>query len=91
MPLNKGYPTNNTIVTPKVSHHNLHSSSCGLSLEGFMLIEIDSKLGFKRIDVTNLRSSIEFVLHGITGKGTKTLFGVRCTVVPLTIEITRYP
>jgi hypothetical protein len=25
MPLNKGYPTKNTIMTPKVSHHTLHS------------------------------------------------------------------
>jgi hypothetical protein len=25
MPLNKGYPSKNTIVTPKVSHHTLHS------------------------------------------------------------------
>jgi hypothetical protein len=25
MPLNKGYPTKNTIVTPKASHHTLHS------------------------------------------------------------------
>ncbi len=25
MPLNKGYPTKNTIVTPKVNHHTLHS------------------------------------------------------------------
>jgi hypothetical protein len=25
MPLNKGYPTKNTIVTPKMSHHTLHS------------------------------------------------------------------
>jgi hypothetical protein len=25
MPLNKEYPTKNTIVTPKVNHHTLHS------------------------------------------------------------------
>jgi hypothetical protein len=25
MPLNKGYPTKNTIATPKMSHHTLHS------------------------------------------------------------------
>jgi hypothetical protein len=27
MPLNKGYPIKNTIVTPKVSHHTLQSPS----------------------------------------------------------------
>ncbi len=27
MPLNKGYLAKNTIVTPKVSHHTLHSPS----------------------------------------------------------------
>jgi hypothetical protein len=75
MPLNKGYPIENTIVTPKVNHHTLHSPSYGLSIEGFMLIEIDSKLGFEITNVSNLQSSVEIVFHGITDIGTKTLFG----------------
>jgi hypothetical protein len=54
MPLNNVYPTKNNIVTPKMNNHTLHSLSYGLSIEGFMLTEIDSKLGFERTDVSNL-------------------------------------
>jgi hypothetical protein len=89
--LNTGYPTNNTIVTPKVNHHTLHSQSYGLSIEGFMSIETDSKLGFEITNVNNLRSLVEFVLHGITGTWIKTLFGGQHTIVPLGTEIIGVP
>jgi hypothetical protein len=88
MPLNKGCPTKNTIVTPKVSHHTLHSPSCGL-LVGFMSTETKSKLGFERTDVSNIQSSAEFILRGIIGIRIETLFGGQRTTIPLATKIIR--
>jgi hypothetical protein len=81
MPLNKGYPTKNTIMKPKVNHHTLHSLSCGLAVEGFMLTEIDSKLAFKITYVNNLQSLFEFIHRGIIGTRIETLFRVRHTEI----------
>jgi hypothetical protein len=69
-----------------VSHHTLQSPSCGFLDEGFMLIETNSKLGFERIDVNNLRSLIKFVLHGITNMRTNTFSSGQRTSFPLTTE-----
>ncbi len=91
MPLNKGYPTKNTIVTPKVNHHTLHSPSYGLSIEGFMPTKTNSKLGFKRKDVNNLRPSIEFILSGITSTKTETFSDEWHIGVPLATKIIGVP